>query len=349
MLNKALSESINKAYNEKQPFLIYAIPHEGVMAVSLDFHQVNTPGTTDNEHFTISTFNGEETCNFKIGNPKTYVLPQRTLTPGTSLTTGDGDRMRYISLVNKAKGAVLDGTLEKVVLSRAVEISLKDFSPNELMLSLFSAYPDTFRYIWFHPDHGIWAGASPEILLKVDSGEMETMSLAGTRLISELDTNPFGDKEKEEQQLVTNMITDSLRPYSSEMHIGNIEKRKAGELVHLQTRIKVSLLPDSAINEVTNSLHPTPAVCGLPRYAALRFIKQYEGYDRKFYTGYVGLHNPRQQSAAYFVNLRCMHIADNKATLFAGGGITGKSETESEWQETQNKLRTMLKVLAPFL
>ena len=92
-------------------------------------------------------------------------------------------------------------------------------------------------------------------------------------------------------------------------------------------------------------LHPTSAVCGMPKMAALEFIQSHENYDREFYSGFLGPVNVENETNL-FVNLRCTKIQNRTATLYAGGGITEDSIPEKEWQETELKCQTMLAVLA---
>ena len=122
---------------------------------------------------------------------------------------------------------------------------------------------------------------------------------------------------------------------------------KAGNLTHLKTAFKVDM-------ELTNSpmlgstmlelLHPTSAVCGMPRELADEFIKTHEGYQRSLYAGFLGPVGFNGNSDL-FVNLRCIQLDENKARLYAGAGITEYSNPEKEYQETSNKMQTMLKVL----
>ncbi|MBC7426107.1 MAG: chorismate-binding protein, partial [Bacteroidia bacterium] len=96
--------------------------------------------------------------------------------------------------------------------------------------------------------------------------------------------------------------------------------------------------------EITNMLHPTPAVCGYPFNEALDFIKENEGYNREFYSGYLGpVYNNGDRQL--FVNLRCMRIYEEDMVLFAGGGINKGSDPEKEWTETENKMKTLLNCL----
>ena len=145
--------------------------------------------------------------------------------------------------------------------------------------------------------------------------------------------------------------------------MAKVETIKAGNLLHLKTR--VSGLLTSNLKEVVTVLHPTPAVCGLPKVTAKQFILNNENYNREFYSGYLGELNIKEKTTrntnrrnvennAYsavktisnlYVNLRCMQLTDVKASIYVGGGITKDSIAENEWQETVNKTQTMKKVL----
>ena len=91
-------------------------------------------------------------------------------------------------------------------------------------------------------------------------------------------------------------------------------------------------------------LHPTSAVCGVPLDTSLEFIRKHEGYDRQLYTGYLGPVNFGDRIDIY-VNLRCLQLLPEKAVLYSGAGITQDSIAEKEWDETELKLNTLLKVI----
>jgi 2-succinyl-5-enolpyruvyl-6-hydroxy-3-cyclohexene-1-carboxylate synthase len=108
---------------------------------------------------------------------------------------------------------------------------------------------------------------------------------------------------------------------------------------------KIAFLPDH-IGDLLQELHPTPAVCGLPKEEAFRFIPDNEGYDRSYYSGFTGWLDTEGHTDIY-VNLRCMEIKPGEAILYAGGGILASSEVESEWMETGDKMNTMRSILHP--
>ena len=115
--------------------------------------------------------------------------------------------------------------------------------------------------------------------------------------------------------------------------------------MHLKTDFYFHLKETDRLGDVLCQLHPTPAVCGLPKQAAYDFILQNEGHNRSYYAGIIGWLAPHDGQTALYVNLRCMHLTGKKATLYAGGGILPSSVEESEWQETQHKMETMRRVI----
>ena len=105
-----------------------------------------------------------------------------------------------------------------------------------------------------------------------------------------------------------------------------------------------SLPNPEKLGDVLQLLHPTPAVCGLPKEEAYHFIIENEGYDRSYYSGFIGWLDPKGKTDLY-VNLRCMNILPQTFTLYAGGGLLAASQLEEEWQETEDKLDTMRRIV----
>lgn len=255
------------------------------------------------------------------------------------------EKQDFIELVERAKAHIARGMCRKIVVSRKTTLPFKG-SPLSVFKALLSYYPSACCYLWFHPDTGIWLGASPELLLEVASGTFRTVSLAGTR-DGAIPSPGWGMKEVTEQQLVTDYIRSALQPLVASLHIHPSRTVRAGSLFHLESGISGDT-GDTGIAQLVHALHPTPAVCGLPRETSLTFIQQEEGYDREYYSGFLGELNLPQsrnekgtENCRLFVNLRCMSLANGRATLFVGGGITAESSPESEWEETLGKESTM--------
>ncbi len=87
-------------------------------------------------------------------------------------------------------------------------------------------------------------------------------------------------------------------------------------------------------------MHPTSAVCGMPRQAAIDFLAAEEGYDRGHYCGFLGPVGIGGRSTLY-VNLRSAQFIGNDLWLYVGAGVTGESDPAAEWQETVEKTKTL--------
>lgn len=275
-------------------------------------------------------------------------------------------KQNHCNLVQKGIDAINKGQFQKVVLSRNESVSLIDANPISIFKKLLNTYNSAFVYIWYHPRVGLWLGATPETLLKIKSNRFSTMALAGTKQYKgTLDVN-WDDKNKEEQQYVKNFIVENLKRITNDLNISEVKTIKAGSLLHLKSDISGSLKQDSNnIKRLIKKLHPTPAVCGLPKETTKQFILSNEKYNREFYTGYLGELNLKEkqdltsnskniENKAYatvntvtnlYVNLRCMQLKKKEAILYIGGGITKDSIPESEWEETLNKAEIIKRVL----
>lgn len=253
-------------------------------------------------------------------------------------------------LVEKALQAIDSGYFKKVVLSREEIVGLDNFEVDSAFLRLVSHYPAAFTYCFYHPKVGMWMGATPEQLMKVKDFEIHTVALAGTKLNKGKEEVSWKQKEKDEQQLVTDFILENLKSHVSEEVVSSPYTICAGNLLHIKTDISAKLNEESTLKDVLKILHPTPAVCGYPKVIAKDFILEHEGYNREYYAGFLGEFNRnyttgRVESSDLYVNLRCMKIKENKAHLYIGCGITKDSEPEKEFLETVNKSMTMKKIL----
>lgn len=249
----------------------------------------------------------------------------------------------YIRKIEKIKALIEDRKAEKIVLSRDEFVPLSKFNIVDIFISLLSAYPAAFVYGFYHPKVGMWLGATPENFLSVRETRFLTVSLAGTKQFLKNQFITWGDKEKHEQQLVTDFILSQLKPHTANLTSTEASSFQAGNLFHLRSEITGNFL-STDIKEAINLLHPTPATCGLPRETAKAFILENENYNRDYYTGYLGPVYTENRTDLY-VNLRCMEIVDNQARLFVGGGITRNSIPEDEWKETMAKAETMKRIL----
>lgn len=257
----------------------------------------------------------------------------------------------FIGNVNNAVSAMRANEFQKVVLSKVRVEQLPDgFQPEEFFLKLCQKYPHAFVYIMQLPEVGCWIGATPEPLLTIENGSVKTVSLAGTQVATELETEDYrwSSKEIEEQGIVTNFVELTLRS----LQISNITKTgaenyRAANLIHLKTAFEFPQTDiENRLSDLLKALHPTPSVGGLPKKEARDFILANEQHNRGYYTGFFGPVNINEKSDV-FVNLRCLQLFDNSFVLYSGAGITSSSVAEKEWEETDNKMLTLMNVMAP--
>ncbi|QNM87069.1 chorismate-binding protein [Polaribacter pectinis] len=262
----------------------------------------------------------------------------------------ESSKEKHIKIVEKAIDLISENELQKVVISRKELVEIASFDVLEIYLKLLQTYANAFVYVWFHPKVGLWFGATPETLLQIESTAFKTMSLAGTQVANETENIVWKSKELEEQQLVTDFIKNQLNGIATDLKIDKTETIKAGNLLHLRTKVIGVLNKNANLKTLIRALHPTPAVCGLPREIATGFINKNESYNREFYTGFLGElniknSNTKSINSNLFVNLRCMKIEGNVASIYVGGGITKDSIAKKEWEETVSKSKTMKRVL----
>ena len=253
------------------------------------------------------------------------------------------EKENHIKLISMGLNKIKSSALEKVVLSRREERPFGD-SPLKALGRLLLAYPDAFVYLWHHPRTGMWMGATPERLLHLRNDELTTMALAGTQPFLGSEDVSWKEKERAEQAMVTETIVEALQEKTFALSIGAPYTSRAGNVLHIRTDITAKLSPNTSLEEIVQALHPTPAVCGSPRSQAKNFILGHEGYDREFYTGYLGEWKLGENTDVY-VNLRCMKVHYNSVNLFVGGGITIDSDPEKEWEETVRKAETLGRIL----
>lgn len=351
---EALVAKAKKHFHEKLPFVLYCKPNS---AEVIGFFQLNDSVFEANDFsekgFVMGTFDGT----------KTYLIPESeaevvhfyldkteaAISQKESMPTNEEAKNNFEDLVARGIQAIKNKEFKKVVLSRTETVDFIDFDLVATFKKLVQLYPSAFVYCFYHPKIGTWLGASPEQLLKASDTVFETISLAGTQKDIGSSEIIWQKKEKEEQQFVTDYIVSKLESVASAVMVTKPYSVKAGSIWHIRTDISAQLNTHTSLQKVIRLLHPTPAVCGLPKENSKAFILENEQYNRSFYTGFLGELNCSSKtnsiSSDLFVNLRCMQIKDSSAHLYMGCGITKDSIPEKEWEESVNKSMTMKKVL----
>ena len=268
---------------------------------------------------------------------------------GTPVVT---EKEEYMEQVDAIKSSIATGAFQKAVLSRirVVKGNHMEIVP-KLYQSICRRHPNAFTY-HFKSDEHFWLGASPEPLLRLRERKVSTVSLAGTRPYAEkhLNINRWTAKEVLEQEYVTRYIHDVLRAFDvKDYRISSPYVKKAGNLLHLRTDFTFDFERlNGRLWEFVDAMHPTPAVAGQPKEDSIRFIRQLEPHDRDYYTGFLGpvLHHGETD---LFVNLRCMKVTPEYISLYVGGGITLESDPEEEWNETDLKAQSLLKIMGTYI
>ncbi len=258
----------------------------------------------------------------------------------------------YLSTVVAARDAVNAGDLDKAVIARDISVTATDsINVHNVLERLRASFGNSYR---FSVDSMI--GASPELLVERKGRIVRSHPLAGTaprtgdpdtdtRLANELIAST---KNQVEHRLVINMVHDTLLPFCSYLDweaepsivtVANVQ--------HLGTAIEGALTePSPSVLELVRRLCPTPALGGFPSKEAIDFIQCNEPMERRFYGGAVGVLD-KTGDGTFAVLIRCAEFSPDKksARLFAGGGIVGQSDPESELAETQAKFQAMLSAI----
>lgn len=331
------------ALNDSRPFVLFRKP--GDTLVNSWFFKEERPDAEDS-HFVFAPFDAGPALFLRKGEcevSKTEWEPVQFNMEDRGLSLDFEAKAAFEALVRQGVSAIRQGAFRKVVLSRCETVST-NLTPVSIFSRLVNLYPSAFVSLWFHPVSGCWIGATPERLLRVEGNSFKTMALAGTQAYEGEESVVWESKEREEQRLVTEYIQEKLEPLSVGVHLSEPFTARAGNLLHLRTDVSGSVAEGCTSAALISALHPTPAVCGLPKQPALDFILENEGYDRAYYAGYLG--ESGGESGDLFVNLRCMRWSPGLAELFVGCGITADSVPEKEFFETVNKSLTLGRVLS---
>lgn len=247
----------------------------------------------------------------------------------------------FINNVEKGKEAIAEGKVSKVVFSK-VKIQknyIADYK--KIFLNLCLAYPETFVCMFYDAQLGFWIGASPELLLESTQADIHTVALAGTQQSMGKSTRDaaWSQKEIEEQALVCRYIINCFKKIRLREYQETGPKTiQTGNLFHLKTDFTIHKI-DTDIKDLENQLlellHPTSAVCGMPKLEAKELLQNTESYKRNLYTGFWG--STCKEGFNFYVNIRLAQVFKNQVVYYAGAGITEGSNPRLEWAETEAK------------
>jgi menaquinone-specific isochorismate synthase len=253
-------------------------------------------------------------------------------------------REEWEAIVERAIAAIARGEMEKVVLAREIVVEAdQPFDVRDVLARLVHQQPGCFVYA----SSGL-VGASPELLVRRVGPVVESRPVAGTAVAEgeeSLRRLAASVKDTHEHRFVVDGIVDALRPVCTMLEAGTPQVAVFGPIAHLATPVRGELAADAPdALALARLLHPTPAVGGTPRRAALDSIRDLEGFDRGRYAGPVGWVDARGDGE-WAIALRGAELDGSRARLVAGAGIVAGSDPAAEWAETQAKLEPMLRAL----
>lgn len=292
-----------------------------------------------------------------IGKPRSMLLPDSRSVghqTGPSRTDDIEHRSAFRSLVRNVLRGISDGDLQKVVLARTDVITRPEgFDEAEVFARLTSDRSSVAFQVRGSEPQGDFLGASPEVLVRVNGASLVSSPFAGsvprggvsrTRARNELIRSA---KVGTEHGLVVEDIVHRLRGVAmSDVDVVGPELRSTERVWHLASTITTTVDPahiDSLA--AVELLHPTPAVCGVPRTAALRVISESEPFERGLFGGVVGWQS-HDGDGEWRVSIRCGLVTGFSVRLFAGAGIVRGSDADAEYDETTAKMQTMNDALA---
>ncbi|SNR58658.1 isochorismate synthase [Lutibacter agarilyticus] len=348
-------EKIEGIINSNLPFVVYRKPNENLVTVIVqNTTKMYTVNSFMERGFVFAPFNKKEaSIIFPANKTTTFSITIKDFNEVSNVEQNaktkiisdlEKEKEQHILLTQKTIEFIEQKAAEKIVISRKETIKYSQLKVLESFKRMLKNYQNAMVYLWFHPNIGCWMGASPERLIHIQNNQFKTMALAATQAYVDTTNVTWKQKEQQEQQFVTNYILNTIEKTIDTIKVSKPYTIKAGSLLHIRTDITGKLTSEKMLGELVNALHPTPAVCGVPKQIATNFIVENENYHRKFYTGYLGELNVHKETNLY-VNLRCMEVESETIALYIGGGITKDSVAEKEWNETVFKGEIMKTII----
>ncbi|WP_221028788.1 isochorismate synthase [Actomonas aquatica] len=262
----------------------------------------------------------------------------------------------YRSAVSAAVERINAGEFQKIVLARALDLQADTaLHPLQVLDSLRQRFPDCFAFSVANGKGQSFIGASPERLGRVSQGVLEADVLAGTirRGRGAMDDAAAGaslmasEKDRHEHQVVLDSVKRRLETLGLAVeHATEPVLRKLANVQHLHTPVRARLPEGVRLLDAVAQLHPTPAVGGSPREAAVAAIRDLEGFPRGLYAGAIGWMNAKG-GGEFLVGIRSALVEGDRARLYSGAGIVAGSEPDKEFAETELKAQALLNALQP--
>ncbi|TSI03028.1 isochorismate synthase MenF [Lysinibacillus sp. BW-2-10] len=263
------------------------------------------------------------------------------------------NKEKYLQSIDTVTSLIKDNWAQKVVIARSLEMQFaQSVSSPQVLSQVMNEQPESYLF-GLERDNLLFFGASPERLVKVENGYGYSSCVAGSikRGKTAEEDKQLGDsllqdqKNLGEHRYVVEMIAETFAKNCTQFKVPKHPKLlKIRDIQHLYTPVEGKLSKEATILQLVKHLHPTPALGGVPRMKALAMIRQYESMNRGLYAAPIGWVDS-EGNGEFAVAIRSAALVDNRAYLYAGGGIVVDSEPNSEYEETLVKFRPMLRAL----
>ncbi len=244
---------------------------------------------------------------------------------------------RYARVAREVIDAIRGGAARKVVIADVETLEIDGQLPARGLLErLALRHPGCLSFAIGIGDT-TFVGATPERMVSLCGGRVRADALAGTAS-RDSDDLERSDKEQAEHAFVVEAIAEALRARCRDVEVpARPQRLETGDVAHLHTPITATAVPGTRVLDLVEALHPTPAVAGTPRPAALELIRKHEAFDRGWYAGAVG-HVDLRGEGEFHVALRCGLLRPGELRLYAGAGLVAASDPVREAAETRLKL-----------
>lgn len=252
--------------------------------------------------------------------------------------------------VLEATRSIRAGLIDKVVLARRTDFTLEKMTdPIDLLALLSKSNPRCYQILFAPSGDAAFLCLSPERLFRCAGPLLSTEAVAGTvsRGASEIEDLALENrlrnsaKDRAEQEFVVDGITKSLKPLAEKIEVSAAASvMKLSRVQHLISEFRSILKTDTSLGDLYSALHPTAAVCGTPREAALRILTDLEKFDRGWYAGGVGVVSANESEFA--VGIRSAVLCKDRLSIFTGAGIVSQSNPSEEWLEVEDKMHSII-------
>src|SRR5690606_29010804 len=248
-MKSEFSNKLKSAVEKEIPFVLFRKPNENEVFLYVQ-------DNTDSDRFLLHSFDSQTEKSISDANPLGVSQNEFEFTADLDLKkqekSNSVSRENYIRLIQKTIHKIQNSDIRKIVISRNIIIDNQQFNLFKTFRNLIGQHPGALVYLWHHPDEETWMGATPELLLNQSENMVQTVSLAGTKLPE----NEWTEKEIDEQQFVTDFISDEFSQLEN-LKIKGPETIQAGKFQHLKSYISAEAPADFDLEKLLKNIHPT--------------------------------------------------------------------------------------------